>query len=76
MNTGFEIWDGNTHNVLQFDQLDEAIAALRDLVRSGGDDAITGLSLDAVSPDGRQRITLAEEAGLLDLVSATTASPR
>ena len=76
MTTGFEIWDNTTHNVLQFDHLDEAIIALRGLVRHGGDGAVAGLSLDAVSADGSQRITLAEDAGLLDVISATTASPR
>lgn len=72
MTTGFEIWDNKSHNVLQFDHLDEAIVALRGLVRRGGDGAVAGLSLDAVSADGTQRITLAEDAGLLDVISATT----
>lgn len=76
MTTGFELWDNNTHNVLQFDHLDEALIALRGLVRRGGDGAVAGLSLDAVSADGTQRITLAEDAGLLDVISATTTSPR
>lgn len=36
MSTDFEIWDSKSHNVLQFDQLDEAIGALRGLVERNG----------------------------------------
>jgi len=72
MSTGFEIWDSKTRNVLQFDHLDEAIVALRGLVRRDGDGAISGLSLEAVSADGSQRMTLAEDSGLLDLMTATS----
>lgn len=71
MTTEFEIWDAKTHNLLQFERLDEAIRALRSLVRSDGEDAVTGLSLDAVSEDGASRMTLAEDGELLDLLSAT-----
>ena len=74
MNTAFEIWDSSTHNVLQFDHLDQAIVALRGLIRRDGSDAVVGLSLDAVSADGMQRITLAQGADLLDVISATAAS--
>lgn len=76
MSTGFEIWDRKTHNVLQFDHLDGAIVALRGLVRHSGDDAILGLSLDAVSADGSQRMTLAEDSGLLGLLTATATTAR
>lgn len=76
MSTGFEIWDSKTHNALQFDRLDEAIVALRGLVRRGGDAAVEDLSLDVVSADGNQRMTLAEDADLLDLIAATAASTR
>lgn len=75
MSTRFEIWDATSHNLLQFDQLEEAIGALRDLVRNSGDHAVEGLSLDAVSQDGEQRMTLAEESALLDLITAA-AKPR
>lgn len=71
MTTEFEIWDAKTRNLLQFERLDEAIRALRSLVRSDGEDAVTGLSLDAVSEDGASRMTLAENGALLDLLSAT-----
>lgn len=71
MTTGFEIWDGRSRNILQFDRLDEAIRALRGLVERGGAAAVDGLSLDAVSEEGETRVTLAEGAGLLDLISAT-----
>lgn len=74
MSTGFEIGDSKTHNSLQFDQLEEAIRALRGLAERGGADAVDGLSLDAVSDDGGTRMTLAEEAGLLNLISATAAT--
>jgi len=76
MNTGFEIWDSKTRNVLQFDHLDEAIVALRGLVRRDGDGALAGLSLEAVSADGSQRMMLAEDSSLLDLMSATATSVR
>lgn len=76
LHTGFEIWDRTTHNVLQFDRLDEAIVALRGLVRRGGDAAVDGLSLDAVSADGVQRMTLAEDAALLELIMASATSAR
>jgi hypothetical protein len=74
MSTGFEIWDSKSHNVLQFDHLDEAIAALRGLIGRDGSDAVVGLSLDAVSADGSQRMTLAQDADLLDLISASATS--
>ena len=74
MRTGFEIWDSKTHNTLQFDQLENAIVALRGLVERNGTDAVDGLSLDAVSDDGRTRMTLAEEDSLLNLISATAAA--
>ena len=74
MSTGFEIWDSTTHNSLQFDQLVEAIVALRGLIERNGAGALDGLSLDAVSDDGGTRITLAEEDGLLSLISATAAA--
>jgi len=74
MGTGFEIWDSKSHNLLQFDSLDGAIRAVRSLVRSDGEDAVVGLSLDAVSEDGAQRITLAEDKALLSLVSTTAAA--
>lgn len=74
MSTGFEIWDGTTHNSLQFDQLEEALVALRGLVERNGADAVEGLSLDAVNDDGTTRITLAEDDGLLALISATAAA--
>ncbi|HEY8730516.1 MAG TPA: hypothetical protein VIN69_00880 [Candidatus Limnocylindria bacterium] len=76
MNTGFEIWDSKTRNVLQFDHLDEAIVALRGLVRRDGDGALAGLSLEAVSADGSQRMVLAEDSSLLDLMTATATSVR
>ena len=76
MNTGFEIWDSKTRNVLQFDLLDEAIVALRGLVRRDGDGALAGLSLEAVSADGSQRMVLAEDSSLLDLMTATATSVR
>ena len=76
MNTGFEIWDSKTRNVLQFDHLDEAIVALRGLVRRDGDGALAGLSLEAVSADGSQRMMLAEDSSLLDLMTATATSVR
>ena len=50
--------------------------ALRGLVRRGGDAAVDGLSLDAVSTDGVQRMTLAEDAALLELITATATSAR
>lgn len=74
MSTGFEIWDGTTHNSLEFDQLEEAIVALRGLVERNGSDAVEGLSLDAVNEDGTTRITLAEDDGLLGLIAATAAA--
>ena len=74
MSTGFEIWDSTTHNSLQFDQLEEAIVALRGLVERNGAGAVDGLSLDAVTDDGGSRITIAEEDGLLSLISATAAA--
>lgn len=70
MSTEFEIWDSKTHNLLQFERLDEAIRALRSLVRGDGEAAVVGLSLDAVSKDGASRVTLAEDGALLDLLSA------
>ena len=76
MNTGFEIWDNDTHNVLQFDHLDEAIAALRSVFDRGGHSAVAGLSLDAVSPDGSQRMTIADSSDLLEVIGATPMSPR
>ncbi len=71
MSTEFEIWDSKTRNVIQFNRLDEAIHALQGLVRNGGPEAVVGLSLDAVSEDGEERLTLAEDNALLDLISAT-----
>jgi len=71
MSTEFEIWDSRSHNLLQFESLEEAIRALRTLVRSNGEDAVIGLSLDAVTSDGHQRMTLAEDRALLSLVSVT-----
>lgn len=71
MSTGFEIWDDKSRNLLQFDRLDEAISALRSLVRRDGEQALDGLSLEAVSEDGEQRITLAEATELLSLISTT-----
>ncbi len=76
MSTDFEIWDSKSHNLLQFDQLDEAISALRGLVERNGPDALDGLSLDAVSEDGESRLTLAEDESLLSLLSATAAAQR
>lgn len=74
MNTAFEIWDSRTHNLLQFERLDDAIRALRSLVRGDGEGAVIGMSLDAVSEDGAKRLTLAEDAALLSLISATPAA--
>lgn len=74
MSTEFEIWDSTSHNILQFDRLDEAIAALRGLVERNGANAVDGLSLDAVSEDGQERMTLAEDDGLLNLISPVTAA--
>lgn len=74
MSTGFEIWDSTTHNSLQFDQLEEAIVALRGLIERNGAGGVHGLSLDAVSDDGGTRIILAEDDGLLSLISATAAA--
>lgn len=71
MSTEFEIWDERTHNLLQFERLDEALRALRSLLRNGDEDAVIGLSLDAVSQDGARRMTLAEDRALLDLISAS-----
>jgi len=74
MTAGFELWDSKTHNVLQFDQLDEVIVALRGLVERNGAEAVEGLSLDAVSEDGGTRMTLAEDDALLQVISATAGS--
>ena len=71
MTTEFEVWDSRTHNLLQFDSLDQAIRALGSLVRSDGEGAVTGLSLDAVSADGTSRMTIAEDKGLLDLLATS-----
>jgi hypothetical protein len=76
MSTDFEIWDSKSHNVLQFDQLDKAIGALRGLVERNGADALDDLSLDAVSADGESRLTLAEDKSLLSLITATVAARR
>jgi hypothetical protein len=72
MSTEFEIWDSKTRNVLQFERLGHAIHALQGLVRNGGPEVLVGLSLDAVSDDGDERLTLAEDEALLELVGATT----
>ncbi len=76
MNTttvGFELWDSRTHNVLQFERLDEVLVALRRLIQRNGNDAIEGLSLDAVGDDGETRLTIVEDDALLSLVTATAA---
>ena len=73
MTTWFEFWDGETHNVLQFEGLDRALAALRELVERDGARALDGLSLDAVSDQGAKRITLAEDQDLLPLISTEKA---
>ena len=73
MTTWFEYWDGETHNVLQFEGLDQALAALRELVERDGTRALDGLSLDAVSDQGAKRITLAEDQDLLPLISTAKA---
>lgn len=74
MSAGFEIWDSKSHNVLQFDELEDALEALRGLVERNGAEAVDGLSLDVVSEDEATRLTLAEDDRLLGLVSKRAAA--
>ncbi len=72
--TEFEIWDKRSANIMQFARFSEALRALRDLVDHNGQDVLLGLSLEAVSEDGEQQMTLAEELDLFDLIGAPAKS--
>ncbi|MGH2378952.1 MAG: hypothetical protein ACRDGT_10810 [Candidatus Limnocylindria bacterium] len=72
--TEFEIWDSKSGNLLQFERLEDVVSALRSLVRADGEEVLVGLSLDAVSEDGSQRMVLAEGKDLIGLLPSKAAA--
>lgn len=72
--TEFEIWDSKSGNLLQFERLEDVVSALRSLVHADGEEILVGLSLDAVSEDGSQRMVLAEGKDLISLLPSKAAA--
>lgn len=68
----FELWDFETGNALgEYDREADALAVIRDNVRSHGPSVVHGVALLARDPGGESRIVAQGEA-LLQLVDERT----
>lgn len=70
---GYDLWDTETGNlVADFDDLEHALALLREELEGKGTEAVVRMSLERVWDDGLSSRIVAEGRALLELIQSGT----